>query len=228
MSELADALRTVSERIARACDRAGRSRTSVRLVAVSKSVPGPRVREMVACGQALFGENRVQEALEKMPIVGPGASWHLVGHLQRNKARHAVGRFEMIHSVDSVELAGEIDKRCAVAGITQPVLLEINLAREETKAGVHEEDLPALLEAVSSLPHVDLCGLMCIPPPGARAEDSRPFFARLREIRDQAAARGGWPLPELSMGMTDDFEVAVEEGATLVRVGRGLFGERGA
>ncbi len=220
-------LREVRHRIAGACARAGRDPETVALVAVSKTFPARRVRELVECGHDLFGENRVQEAIEKIPLVGPGARWHLVGHLQRNKARHAVGVFELIHSVDDLDLATELDRRAAASGIVQPVLVQVNLSREATKSGAGEDDVLPLLEAVLGLAHLDLRGLMNIPPPAESAEDSRVWFARLRELRDRAEIRLGRSLPELSMGMSDDFEVAVEEGATLVRVGRALFGGRG-
>jgi pyridoxal phosphate enzyme (YggS family) len=198
----------------------------VRLIAISKTFPAERVRELLGCGHTLFGENRVQEALDKIPRVGPGAVWHLVGHLQRNKARHAVGAFELIHSMDNERLARELDRRAADAGLRQSVLLQVNLSDEPTKSGVSEADLPRLLDGLLSFDHLDLQGLMTIPPPVERSEKSRRWFARLREVRDASAMRAGRPLPELSMGMTDDFEVAVEEGATLVRVGRAIFGER--
>jgi pyridoxal phosphate enzyme (YggS family) len=184
------------------------------------------VRELLACGQHTFGENRVQEALGKIAEVGPGASWHMVGHLQRNKARHAVGVFELIHGVDGLGLAREIAQRAAARGIVQPVLLQLNLAGEATKSGLPESDLESVAAAVAALPALDLRGLMTIPPPGRSAEDSRPWFARLRALREACALGLGRKLPELSMGMTDDFEVAIEEGATLIRVGRALFGER--
>ena len=221
------ALREVRHRIAEACARAGRDPETVVLVAVSKTFPAQRVRELVECGHDLFGENRVQEAIEKIPLVGPGARWHLVGHLQRNKARHAVGVFELIHSVDDLELATELDRRAAAKLFIQPVLVQVNLSREGTKSGAVEDEALPLLLAVSGLTHLDLRGLMNIPPPAERAEDSRVWFARLRELRDRAEIRLGRSLPELSMGMSDDFEVAVEEGATLVRVGRAFFGGRG-
>jgi hypothetical protein len=198
----------------------------VALVAVSKTFPAERVRELLSCGHALFGENRVQEAIEKIPQVGPGATWHLVGHLQRNKARHAVGVFELIHSVDDLELARELDRRAAARGIVQPVLVQVNLSAEATKSGAGEEAALPLLEAAAGLRNLSVRGLMTLPPPCADAEESRPWFARLRDLRDRAATRLGLRLPDLSMGMSDDFEVAVEEGATLVRVGRALFGGR--
>jgi pyridoxal phosphate enzyme (YggS family) len=223
----AAALREVRDRIAKAARRAGRDPSQVRLVAVSKLVPAARVAAFLRAGHTLFGENRVQEAQAKIPQVGPTAVWHLVGHLQRNKARAAVGLFELIHGVDDLPLARELDRRAQAAGLVQRILVQLNLAGEKSKAGIaRDADLWPLLDAVARLEHLELRGLMTIPPPVARAEDSRPWFARLREQAAEAARRLGRPLPELSMGMTDDFEVAVEEGATLVRIGRALFGER--
>jgi pyridoxal phosphate enzyme (YggS family) len=226
MTDLRSSLRRVRERIAEACDRVGRSPESVGLVAVSKRFSAGRVRDLLACGHDLFGENRVQEALGKIPEVGGGARWHLVGHLQRNKARHVVGVFDLIHSVDSPELAAELDRRVGRAGRVQPVLLQVNVGEEETKHGIGEDRLEPLAEAVLGLEHLDLRGLMTIQPPAVEAEDSRRWFVRLRELRDRLSDRLGRELPELSMGMTDDYWVAIEEGATLIRVGRALFGER--
>ena len=223
MITLADSLASVLERIDRACHRAGREPSEVRLVAVSKTVPAERIGELLDLGHGLFGENRVQEALGKIPQLGGRATWHLIGHLQRNKVRQVIGSFELIHAVDDLKLGREIDRRAAAAGHTQPVLLQVNVSEEPTKHGVDETGLPELLDGFASLEHVDLRGLMTIPPPVERPDESRPWFARLR---DQAAARLGRKLPELSMGMTDDFEVAIEEGATLIRVGRAIFGER--
>jgi pyridoxal phosphate enzyme (YggS family) len=220
------ALVEVQARISAACHRAGRDPRQVTLVAVSKTVPAPRVREMLEAGQRVFGENRVQEALAKMSEVGPPARWHLVGHLQRNKARHAVGSFELIHSVDDLDLAREIDRRAAAAGVVQAVLVEVNVAGEGTKHGVAPAALAALLERMAGLPALDLQGLMAIPPPVEDPARARPWFASLAKLREEAARRLGAALPHLSMGMSDDFEVAVEEGATLVRIGRALFGER--
>jgi len=221
------ALQAVRQRIEDACRRANRDPRDVRLVAVSKTFPAGRVREFLECGQRLFGENRVQEALAKIPEVGTGAVWHLIGPLQRNKARHAVGAFELIHGVDSLKLAAEVDRRAAAAGVRQRILIQLNLAEESSKSGAGETEMWPLVQGIAEMAHLDLQGLMTIPPPVARAEESRPWFARLRELRDRASRRLGRDLPELSMGMTCDFEVAVEEGATLVRVGRAIFGERG-
>ncbi len=225
-SDIARSLAEVRARIAESCRQAARDPEDVRLVAVTKTVPPEQVRLALAAGQTVFGENRVQEALAKMPEVGPGAEWHLVGHLQRNKARQVVGQFELIHSVDGAALAKELDRRAANAGIRQAVLIQVNISEETTKSGVSEAELPEFVEAVAAFEHLDLRGLMTVPPPAKVPTDSAPWFARLRELRDTAATRLGRPLPELSMGMTDDFEVAIEEGATLVRVGRAIFGER--
>lgn len=221
------ALQAVRYRIAAAAARSGRDPAAVRLVAVTKTVPSAIVREALASGHDLFGENRVQEALAKIPEVGGKARWHMIGHLQKNKARHAVGVFECIHSVDGIDLGREIDRRAAVAGIRQAVLVQVNLSEEETKSGVEQAGLFALLEGLLALPNLDVRGFMTIPPPVEEAEENRRWFAALREKRERAEREFGVPFPELSMGMTDDFEVAIEEGATLVRVGRAIFGERG-
>ena len=226
MSSPEERLQDVRRRIDEACARAGRDAASVTLVAIAKTFPADRVRDLLACGQSLFGESRVQEALEKIPAVGEGARWHLVGHLQRNKARHAVGVFELIHSVDSEALARELDRRAAAAGIRQAILLQVNVSGEESKHGVPESGAEGLLETVSGLEHLDPRGLMTIPPWSEDPERSRPWLVRLRELRDRLRGPTGLDLPELSMGMTDDFEVAVEEGATLVRIGTALFGKR--
>ncbi len=209
-----------------ACSRTGRDPESVRLIAVSKTVPVAGVAEALAAGQTLFGENRVQDALAKMAETGPDAVWHLVGHLQKNKARHAVGAFALIHGLDDCDLAFELDRRAAARSTVQPVLVQANLSGEPSKSGSGEEGLMPLLATVAGLPHLDLRGLMIIPPPVDDPELSRPWFRRLRELRDRAASLLERPLPELSMGMTDDFEIAIEEGATLIRVGRAIFGER--
>jgi len=226
MSNIHDAMDAVRERIARACLRADRDPRTVRLVAVTKTVDVDRIRELLGCGHFLLGENRVQEALQKMPHIERQAQWHLIGHLQRNKARQAVGVFELIHGVDSKKLAAEIDKRAGMAGISQPILVQVNLAGEQSKFGVGEKELSAVLESAAAMDSLDLRGLMIIPPLSEKAEYSRKWFAKLRAIRDRESERLGVPLPELSMGMTDDFEVAVEEGATMIRVGRAIFGER--
>jgi pyridoxal phosphate enzyme (YggS family) len=226
MTDIGASIAAVRQRVEQACARAGRSSDEVRVVAISKTFSVERIGELIEHGHTLLGENLVQESLRKIPRLGPEVRWHFVGHLQRNKARDVVGVFELIHSVDSARLAAELDKRAGRAGLRQAILIQVNLSREATKFGVGEDELPALLRSIAALEHLDVRGLMTIPPPAERAEESRPWFIRLRELRDRVVGTLDLPLPELSMGMTDDFEVAIEEGATLVRVGRAIFGER--
>ena len=226
-ASFAERLRAVRERIELACRRAGRDSAEVGLIAVSKTFPAARVHDALTAGQRVFGENRVQEALGKIDDVAQG-EWHLIGPLQRNKARHAVGRFHRIHTLDNETLAAELDKRARAADLTQAVLIQVNEAGEESKAGVAPADLDRLVERVLALDALDLRGLMTIPPRAETPEDNRRWFAGLRELRNRCASGFGRDLPELSMGMTGDFEVAVEEGATWIRVGRALFGERAA
>jgi len=190
---------------------------TAQLIAISKTVPPEGVEEAVAAGQLLFGENKVQEAKAKIPIVSSRARWHMVGHLQSNKARDAVALFELIHSVDSVSLAAELNKWADRAGKTQAILLEVNVSGEVSKFGLKPEDVEGVLAQINALPRVEVRGLMTVPPAG---KDARPFFRQLREMRDRLA------LTELSMGMSHDFEIAVAEGATMVRIGTAIFGER--
>jgi len=201
-------------------DRIRASGREITLLAVTKTIPPERVDAALAAGITVFGENKVQEAKAKIPLVSSRAHWHFIGHLQTNKARDAVELFELIHSVDSVKLAGELDKWAAHAGKTQPILLEINVAGEAQKFGIKPEDLPATLAQINQLSRLDVRGLMTVPPYCEEAEKVRPYFRRLRELRDAAG------LCELSMGMSHDFEIAIEEGATIVRVGTAIFGER--
>ena len=221
-------LRAVLDNIEAAAARSGRGAGSVRLVVVSKTVPPDVVREALAAGATVLGENRVQEALAKRDAVVEGgvrAAWHLIGALQKNKARHAVGAFELIHSLDSALLAQEIARQAVKRGIVQDVLIEVSVAGEAAKHGVRPEDTLGLAIEVSKLPGIRVTGLMCIPPFTDNPESSRPYFRSLRgllkDIND-----AGLPMSELSMGMTADYEVAVEEGATLVRVGTAIFGTR--
>ncbi len=217
----------VRDRIARAAARAGRDPGSVVLVGVVKTVPAEVIREALALGLADLGENRVQEAEVHIAAVGRGsARWHMVGHLQRNKAGRALELFDRVHGVDSAELAEALSRRAAAAGRRLPVLVEVNVSGEATKFGAAPETLVGLLERVADLPGLALEGLMTVGPAVARAEEARPGFARLRDLRDAAERTLGLRLRELSMGMSGDFEVAVEEGATLVRVGTALFGVR--
>jgi pyridoxal phosphate enzyme (YggS family) len=217
----------VLERIDRAAGRAGRRGDEVRLVAVSKTQPLSRVVEARDAGIKVFGENYVQEAEAKIPFL-PGAEWHLIGKLQRNKAGKAVSLFSWIETVDSARLLAEISRRAEGAGKVVPVLVEVSLAEEPGKAGIPPEGLPEILEAAAGLSGIRLKGLMAVPPPAEDPEESRPRFARLRELLEELARRGGpgAGMTELSMGMSGDFEVAVEEGATIVRVGTAIFGSR--
>jgi pyridoxal phosphate enzyme (YggS family) len=221
-SRLAD----VRARIARAAGRAGRDPSTIQLVAVSKTFPADAVRALAAAGQIDFGENKVQEAKAKIPLCSGRLRWHMIGHLQSNKCRDAVALFEMIQSVDSLALAEEINKRAEQASRTMPVLLEVNIVGEASKFGYRPEKLLEELKTLNALPRLEVHGLMTIPPWTPLAEKVRPVFRRLRELKLECEDTLGAPLPQLSMGMTGDFEVAIEEGATIVRIGTALFGER--
>jgi pyridoxal phosphate enzyme (YggS family) len=216
----------VLDRIGEACARSGRDPADVTLLAVSKTVPVERVRAAVEAGIGLFGENRVQEALAKIPDV-PGARWHLIGPLQSNKARRALEAFETIETVDSVELARRLDRISGDLGRDRvPVLLQVNVDRDPAKSGFAPTELGAALGELADLARLDIRGLMTIGREVTRPEDARETFAGLRQLRERLRAE--WPRlgRDLSMGMTDDFPIAIEEGATVVRVGRALFGER--
>jgi hypothetical protein len=220
--------KVVMDRIASAAKRAGRDPSSVRLVVVTKTVDRDRIAEVVAAGAAILGENRVQEAKEKIEALGRIASWHLIGHLQTNKAKYAVKLFDLIHSVDNLELAAEIDRQAAKIGKAQDILIEVNIAGEASKAGMAVKGAPALVREAARLKNISIQGLMTMPPYSENPEESRPYFTVLRELAE-TIAKGNMPnvsMQELSMGMSGDFEVAVEEGATLVRVGTAIFGDR--
>ena len=224
--DLAANIQKVQARICAACGRVGRDPASVALLAVAKTQPAEAVQAAAGCGLTLFGENKVQEAKAKIPLCPSRLRWHMVGHLQSNKAREAVELFEMIESVDSLRLAEEINKRAEQSAKRMAVLLEVNLAGEASKFGYAPERLLAELKDFNALPRLEIHGLMTVPPWSPVAENVRPHFRRLRELRERAEAVLGAPLPVLSMGMTGDFEVAIEEGATLVRIGTAIFGER--
>ena len=221
----------VKARIEAAATKSGRSPEAVRLIAISKTHPPSLIKKVIALGATDLGENRVQEAEGKIPDVGRDAArWHLVGHLQTNKARRALQLFDVIHSLDSIALAQRLDRLCAELGRQSvPLLIQVDLGHEETKSGIDERELPQLTEAVGALDRLELIGLMTLPPFFADPEQARPYFRRLRQLRDELAANrvfGDNP-GELSMGMTHDFAVAIEEGATMVRIGTAIFGERG-
>jgi len=222
-------LDAVNSRIRQAAQACGRPPEEIGLVAVSKTMPAGTVRTAIDAGVGALGENYIQEARDKIAALADAdVSWHFIGHLQTNKAKYAVRLFDLIHSVDSLKLARELDKQSANIGKIQPVLLQVNIAREGTKSGVFAEELLDLVRAVGGLEHVSLRGLMTMPPFFNAPEKVRPFFAELRRLRDKIAAQhiARVQMRELSMGMTGDFEVAIEEGATLVRVGTAIFGER--
>ena len=227
---IAERFKEVKKRADDAALRSGRDPEDIKLVAVTKTHPASEINEAIAAGATDIGENRVQEILEKIDDVST-VRWHLIGHLQTNKVRQVIDKVVMIHSVDSLKLAREIDKRAAAAGLKMDVLIEINSAMEETKSGISADDLKQLCEEITSqCDSVRICGLMCIPPMAAEPEDARPYFKEAAELFEDMKS---WQLPperfaptELSMGMSGDFEVAVEEGATIVRVGSSIFGPR--
>src|SRR5215204_1614584 len=227
---LAARLTHVRAQIAAAAEKGNRPAGDVTLVAISKTHPSSSVLKLIELGATDVGENRVQEAEEKITDVGRSrARWHLVGHLQANKARRAVSLFDVIHSLDSVDLARRLDRLCIEEGRESiEVLIQVDLGHEETKSGIDETEIAQLIEALGPLTRVKLIGLMTLPPFFDDPEQSRPFFKKLRELRDTLAANGafGDGKGELSMGMTHDFAVAIEEGATLVRIGTAIFGER--
>jgi PLP dependent protein len=227
VNPIAQRLRDVRTAIAAAAQRAGRDPGAVRLVAVSKTVDLAHIQAAVDAGQDLFGENYLQEARDKIAALGPQVSWHFVGSLQSNKAREAVALFDLIHVVDRLKLARALDAAAARQGKVQDVLIQVNQAGETTKSGVEPAAAPALLQEVARLAHLRVLGLMTMPPWFPDPESARPYFQALRALRDHLRGLTGLPLPELSMGMSGDFAVAVEEGSTLVRVGTAIFGGRG-
>ena len=229
LGTIAGRVRSVLDEIQRATARAGRLPGSVRLLAASKTVSVERLRQAVDAGLRHLGENRVQEALPKIDALErEGVVWHFIGTLQRRKVKSVVGRFETIHSVDSLALAEEIDRQAKVARLRQRVLLEVNLGGEASKGGFEPTTLVAALESLNGLEHLDIRGLMAIPPPTPTAEDARPYFRQLRTLAQTLTARGhrNINMQELSMGMSHDYPVAIEEGATYVRVGTAIFGAR--
>jgi hypothetical protein len=239
--DIIEALKKVKEKIDNSAIKSGKNPSDIKLVAVSKTVELPRIIEAIQAGVDILGENRVQEAKNKIlnlksqfpPPTPPfnkggikgGVEWHLIGHLQKNKAKTAVQLFDLIHSVDSIALAEELDKQARKIGKQQRILVQVKLADETTKHGVLEKDLVDLLEKIVDMNNLKLEGLMTMPPFFEDPEKTRSYFRRLREIRDKFEKKG-LHLPELSMGMSNDFEVAIEEGATMIRVGTAIFGER--
>ena len=229
--QLGARLAAIRARIAAAAKNCRRDPAEVRLIAISKTHPASVIKRVIEFGALDIGENRVQEAEDKIAEVGRDAAcWHLVGHLQANKVRRAVNLFDVIHSLDSLDLARRLDRLCQEEGRENPlrVLIQVDLGHEETKSGIDESELSHLVEGIGPLSRLEFDGLMTLPPFFDDPEQSRPYFRRLRELRDELAGRGAFAgaRGELSMGMTNDFEVAIEEGSTMVRVGTAIFGER--
>ena len=223
---IAENLEQINQRIQRACDRVQRSPSEVTLMAVSKNQPPERVAEGVDLGLTLFGENRIQEAKSKIPLCPGSIRWHLIGHLQSNKCRDAVQLFDMIQSVDSIRLATELQQAAEKASRTIQILVEVNVAGEASKFGWNPDQILADLPALNGLHRLEIHGLMTLAPYTKDPEGARPFFRKLRILRDSCAQKLGTPLPVLSMGMSGDFEIAIEEGSNLVRIGTALFGTR--
>ena len=226
MDAIAANLEEIRGRLTAAAERAGRDPASVRLVAVSKTYPAEAVAAASSTGQRIFGESRVQEARDKIPACPSGLEWHFIGHLQKNKVRQALPLFPFFHSIDSAALAGAIDRIAGETGAEAQGLLEVNVSGEESKHGFTPDELRSQFPALAKLPHLHIRGLMTMAPYSDDPEDARPVFRKLRELRDELQSVHQHPLPELSMGMSGDFEPAIEEGATLVRVGSSIFGAR--
>lgn len=221
-------LQSVEEKIQAACDRAGRKRSEVTLIAVSKTKPIPMLEEVYDAGIREFGENKVQEMMDKYDAMPQDIHWHMIGHLQRNKVKYLMGKSYLIHSVDSLRLAEEISAQSVKHQVTTDILIEVNIAGEETKFGTDREEAIRLVEAAAKLPNIHICGLMTIAPFVDDPEDNRVYFRQIRELSVDIKEKNidNVDMRVLSMGMTGDYEVAIEEGATMVRVGTGIFGER--
>jgi|TARA_B100001971_G_scaffold205064_1_gene222010 pyridoxal phosphate enzyme (YggS family) len=228
VTNIADNLTQVKQRIVTACERGGRSSEEVQLVAVGKKFTADVIREAADCGLTFFGENRVQEAKAKIPDCPSHLRWHFIGNLQTNKCRDAVALFNMLHAVDSLHLAKELNKRCEQAAKVMPILLEVNVSGEGSKHGFTPEDAVQAMKESSDFPQLELHGLMTMAPFSRQPESSRPYFQQLCEVKAACEDKLGAPLPELSMGMSGDYEIAIEEGATLIRLGTVLFGPRAA
>lgn len=221
-------LNEVRQKIVQACERAGRNPSEVKLIAVSKTKPVSMIEEAIACGQTVFGENKVQELCDKIPQLPANLEWHLIGHLQRNKVKYIVDKVALIHSVDTVRLAKQISQEAVKAGVTVQILLEVNVAREESKFGFMEEEVEEAVREIAAFPNIQVVGLMTIAPFVADPEENRIYFKKLHQLCVDINKKNidNIRMSELSMGMTGDYEVAIEEGATMVRVGTGIFGTR--
>lgn len=226
MSGIAENLEEIRKRVIAACTRAGRSLSEVELIAVSKTFPAEALRETVELGQRVFGESRLQEAESKMDLLPDSLHWHFIGGVQRNKVRRILSRFEVVHAIDSLRLASYADGVAAELGLFPKVFIQVNVGAEASKGGFEPDQIREEIDALLALERLEIQGLMCIPPAAPDAESARPWFVALRTLRDDLEQSAGVPLPALSMGMSGDFEVAIEEGATHVRVGSSIFGKR--
>ncbi len=228
MSAVGDNIRIIREEIAEAALRSGREPSEVRLMAVTKTVDDDRILEAIEAGVDIMGENYIQEAKRKIETMGVDVKWHMIGHLQSNKSKYAVRLFDMVHSVDRIGLAAELDKRSAAVGRVMDILIEVNVSGEESKSGIRADEALFLISEIAVLDNLSIRGLMTMPPWFDNPEDTRPYFVALRELRDRIATENieGVEMGELSMGMSGDYRVAVEEGATIVRVGTAIFGAR--
>ena len=225
---LKENLENVEQKIQAACERSGRDRSEVTLIAVSKTKPAEMVQEAYDLGIRLFGENKVQEIMDKSEVLPADIHWHMIGHMQRNKVKYIIDKVDLIHSVDSVRLAETIDKEAEKHGVIANILIEVNVAKEESKFGLMPEEVPEFVEKIAGFPHIRVKGLMTIAPFVENPEENRPIFAHLRKLSVDIAKKNidNITMSILSMGMTNDYQVAIEEGATMVRVGTGIFGAR--
>ena len=225
---IADNINTIKQRIVSAAVKCGRDPDSIKLLAVTKTIPTEYIIKAIDAGITMLGENYVQEAKDKIAAIGSRARWHMIGHLQTNKAKYAVTLFDYVHSVDRLELAQELDKRAGLINRKLNVLIEVNVSGEKSKSGIPAADAPALIKQIAGLENLVVRGLMTMAPYSHNPENARPYFSALRNLRDNISRQQipGIQMEELSMGMTDDFEVAIEEGATIVRIGRAIFGKR--
>ncbi len=225
---IADNINTIKQRIASAALKCGRDPDSITLLAVTKTIPTEYIIKAIDAGITLLGENYVQEAKNKIAAIGSRAKWHMIGHLQTNKAKYAVNLFDYVHSVDRLELAQELDRRAGLINRKLNVLIEVNVSGEESKSGIPADDAPALIKQIAGMENLAVRGLMTMAPYSNNPENARPYFSALRNLRDNISHQqiSGIQMEKLSMGMSDDLEVAIEEGATIVRIGRAIFGER--
>jgi pyridoxal phosphate enzyme (YggS family) len=225
---ISDNINTIKQRIVSAAVKCGRDPDSIKLLAVTKTIPTEYIIKAIDAGITMFGENYVQEAKDKIAAIGSRAGWHMIGHLQTNKAKYAVNLFDYVHSVDRLELAQELNKRAGLINRKLNVLIEVNVSGEESKSGIPVDDAPALIKQIAGLENLVVRGLMTMAPYSNNPENARPYFSALRNLRDNISRQqiSGIQMEALSMGMTDDFEVAIEEGATIVRIGRAIFGQR--